>query len=705
MHKFRLFSLSLLFISSSFSMLLSQSGSSSGGEAGERIVPDKVKQKELLRVGDETFTVEDIAQAWGRTPGKNVPSFYDLPRDSALAFINLYADFRLKVHEAKDRGLNKRAEFVEEMERNRDQVALGIGPFNSVSGEGYLFQRKLVDPGMQEIWKRRNEEVKVALIFSQMDPTNPADTLRAFNRTADMLRRIANGADFLRMAVDSTDDPSLKKNQGVFGWVTGGMMPREMENAAFETASGKVFPDVIRLPAGYVLVKVLDRSQRVKVQIAHIVLDVTKRVDGTDTDAEAKAAAEEALSRIRKGETFEDVARDVSMDRTSAQHGGHLLSWYTRSLGFESRPGKLPPIFEDAVFNLEDGKVSDVLRDEIGYRIVKRVESQLPTFEEEEKAIRDIYRRYFLEGDRNAYIDNVLNKQGFRIDQPTFEAVLLSVDTTRSAAEDTWANGITPALRGRTFFYLGNSSWTVGDWIDTIGSSPRYRALPLSRISLEASIKAMLEYKALKAEATTLEKEYPDFARLIGEFYDGALIFELEQQEVYSKVSYDEEEGKKYFNQHQKEYLTSTKLGLSEIFVYTEDDAKAFYKRATSGEDFATLAKNNTERQGFRQKEGKWPIADARNSDLVRMTLEKVQTPKVGMIVEPFANQGGVSVIRIDEVELPRQKTYEEARGEVMGDYNDWREKELRRGLVASFRKKYSVKVDSKALDAALSAK
>ena len=64
-----------------------------------------------------------------------------------------------------------------------------------------------------------------------------------------------------------------------------------------------------------------------------------------------------------------------------------------------------------------------------------------------------------------------------------------------------------------------------------------------------------------------------------------------------------------------------------------------------------------------------------------------------------------MSVIRIDEVELPRQKTYEEARGEVMGDYNDWREKELRRGLVASFRKKYSVKVDSKALDAALSAK
>lgn len=704
MKHLRLFLFSILLIPVGSPLLSAQTGSS-GGEAGERVVPKEIREKVLLRVGDESFTVERLAEIWNRTPGKNIPSFYDLPRDSALDFINLYADFRLKVLEAKERGLHQREEFIRETERNRDQVALGIGPFNSVSGEGYLFQRKLVDPGVQEIWKRRNEEVNIALIFSQMDPANPADTLRAFNRTVDMLRRLRNGENFAQMAVDSTDDPSLKKNGGQFGWITGGMMPRDMEDAAFETPVGRLYPDVIRLPAGYVLLKVLDRNKRVKVQIGHIVFEVTKSMDGSDNADEAKAKAEAALARIRAGESFEEVAREVSSDRTTAQHGGHLLSWYTRSLGFESRPGKLPPTFEETVFALKDGQVSDVVRDEIGYRIVKRVESRQPTFEEEEKAIRDIYRRYFMESDRNAYIDSALDRQGFGVDPTTLEAVLMSVDTARSAADSTWASGITSSLRSRPFFRLGESSWTVGDWIDSIESSPRYRALPLNRLSVVTSLKAIVEYQGLKREAESLEREYPDFARLIGEFRDGALIFELEQQEVYSNVSYDEEKGKKFFEERRDQYMTPIRLELSEIFVYTEENAKALYNQAKGGESFADLAANHTERQGFRQKGGKWPINNAKDSELVRMVLEEQPKPTEGMILDPFANGGGWSIIKIDRIDQPRRKTYEEARGEVMGDYNDWKEKELRQTLVTSFRKKFPVRIDTKVLDAALSAR
>ena len=698
----RLILFSALLFCCGSSLLFSQSGSLPSGTTGEKVIPASLASKELLRVGDETYTVAEIAKAWGRTPGKNLPSFYSLSQDSALDFINLYADFRLKVLEAKDRGLHKRDEFVVEMDRNRDQVALGIGAFGSVSGEGYLFQRKLVDPGMDRIWSRRRDEVKVAIIFSQMDPNNPSDTLRAYKRSVDMLQKLQSGKDFHRMAVDSTDDPQLKSTGGQFGWITGGMMPRDLEDVAFETPQGTIAPEVIRLPAGYVLLKVLARDNREKVQIGHIVFDVTKGVDGSDNDAEAKVKAEAAMKRIRNGESFEDVAREVSGDRTSAQHGGHLLSWYTRSLGFESRRGKLSPTFEDAVFALKDGEVSDVFRDDIGYRIVKRVESSTPTYEEEEKAIRDIYRRFFLELDRNAFIEQTLNKHGFRIDPATFEALLMSVDTNRSAADSAWANHVTPSTRNRPFFYLLNSSWTLGHWIDSVSTNPRYRALPLSRASVLTSIKSMIEYQALKKESESLEKEYPDFARLMQEFNDGALIFELEQNEVYSKVSFEEEEGKKFFTQHQEDYQTPAKLALSEIFVYTEADATTYYNRATSGENFATLAKNHTERQGFRQKEGKWPMNDATNSDLVRLALESRPSPSAGMVLKPFQNQNGWSIVRIDEIEKPRNQTYEEARGEVMGDFNDWREKMLRQELIASFRKKYPVKIDQKTLNAAL---
>ena len=705
MHYLRFAFLSaLLFCSYSSSSLFGQSGSAPSGETGEKVLPSSITNRELLRVGDESYTVADIAEAWSRTPGKDLPSFYDLPRDSALNFINLYADFRLKVLEAESRGLDKREEFVQEMDRNRDQVALGIGPFGSVSGEGYLFQRKLVDPGVEEIWSRRNDEVRVAVIFSFMDPNDPADTLRAFNRTVDMLKRLRNGADFRQLAVDSTDHTEAKKTAGDIGWVTGGMMPRPMEDAAFETTVGEVYPDVVRIPSGYVLLKVLDRDQRRKVQIGHIIFNVSKRMDGTDNEDEARVRAEAAMARINAGESFEDVARETSDDRTSAEHGGHLLSWYTRSLGFESRPGKLPPTFESTVFSLDEGEVSDLTQDEIGFRIVKLVESKVPTFEEEEKAVRDIYRRYFMENDRNQFIDATLEKHGFGIDPATLEAVLSSVDTNRSAADSTWASNIPSGFRTRPFFSILGKSWTVQNWIDSIETSPRYRALPLSRISIVTSVKTMVEYLALKEEVKDLEQDYPDFARLMGEFHDGALIFELEQQEIYENVSFKEDEGKKFFEERRDNYMTPIRVGLSEIFVYTEKDARALYKRATAGEDFNELAKNHTERQGFRQKEGKWPLNNAKDSELVRIALENESNPRPGQILEPFPYTQGWSIIKIDEIEAPRQQSYQEARGAVMGDFNDWKERTLRQTLLTSFRKKFPVKIDTKALDAALGA-
>ena len=66
------------------------------------------------------------------------------------------------------------------------------------------------------------------------------------------------------------------------------------------------------------------------------------------------------------------------------------------------------------------------------------------------------------------------------------------------------------------------------------------------------------------------------------------------------------------------------------------------------------------------------------------------------VIITPF----GMPVV--DEVLEPRRMTYEEARGEVMGDFNDWKESSLRRDMLASFRKKFDVDIDEDALEEAL---
>ncbi|WP_028117518.1 SurA N-terminal domain-containing protein [Ferrimonas senticii] len=83
---------------------------------------------------------------------------------------------------------------------------------------------------------------------------------------------------------------------------------------------------------------------------------------------DAKARAEAALARVNGGEAFADVAKSESDDTFSAENGGEL-DWMT--------PGTMGEVFDNALFALPEGGVSEVLETDFGFQIVqaKQVEA------------------------------------------------------------------------------------------------------------------------------------------------------------------------------------------------------------------------------------------------------------------------------------------------------------------------------------------
>jgi foldase protein PrsA len=71
------------------------------------------------------------------------------------------------------------------------------------------------------------------------------------------------------------------------------------------------------------------------------------------------------LERLNKGETFANLARELSIDRGSAKRGGDL--------GYFGRGMMVRP-FEDAAFKLEKGQTSEPIKTEFGYHIIKRLD-------------------------------------------------------------------------------------------------------------------------------------------------------------------------------------------------------------------------------------------------------------------------------------------------------------------------------------------
>jgi hypothetical protein len=125
----------------------------------------------------------------------------------------------------------------------------------------------------------------------------------------------------------------------------------------------------------------------------------------------------------------------------------------------------------------------------------------------------------------------------------------------------------------------------------------------------------------------------------------------------------------------------------------------------TGTDPIDSLAAQSTQRQGYREKAGRWGMSNARNSDIVKQVLQRRPNAKAGDIIEPFAYQGGWSIIRVDEAEPVRPMTYDEARSEVQGDYMEERQADLTKEWLNTLRTKYRVKINERALESMLATK
>ncbi len=126
-----------------------------------------------------------------------------------------------------------------------------------------------------------------------------------------------------------------------------------------------------------------------------------------DDPEEKKQAAEAAIksveNRLKKGEVFEDLARDAS-ECASSERGGDL--------GFIAR-GSMDPEFEKAAFAMKPNKVSSIVRSSMGYHIIKvtdRAPAKVLPFEEVKKSIAQLLREQKIDKGLQDYLAELLKQ-------------------------------------------------------------------------------------------------------------------------------------------------------------------------------------------------------------------------------------------------------------------------------------------------------
>ncbi|KFZ38069.1 peptidylprolyl isomerase [Shewanella mangrovi] len=106
---------------------------------------------------------------------------------------------------------------------------------------------------------------------------------------------------------------------------------------------------------------IADYQTNEKREAAHILIDATA------DDAAAKAKAEDILKQLNAGADFAELAKKDSQDTLSGAKGGEL-GWF--------EAGVMDPAFDKALFALNKGEISDVVKTPYGYHIIKLLDVQ-----------------------------------------------------------------------------------------------------------------------------------------------------------------------------------------------------------------------------------------------------------------------------------------------------------------------------------------
>src|SRR5437899_3245571 len=134
-----------------------------------------------------------------------------------------------------------------------------------------------------------------------------------------------------------------------------------------------------------------------RVRASHILLRVPEG-GGLDVKQAQKAKAEAALARVRKGEDFAAVAREVSQDPGSAPRGGDL--------GVFGK-GQMVPAFEQAAFALSPGQVSGLVESPFGFHIIK-VQERLPPGKVDFDTVKDQIKEHVAQSRREKAVDDLV---------------------------------------------------------------------------------------------------------------------------------------------------------------------------------------------------------------------------------------------------------------------------------------------------------
>ena len=590
----------------------------------------------------------------------------DFSEKSLREYLQLYIDFKLQVQKAKDLGLQDSSQVKAEQAMYRRQLA-----------NSYLTEREISEKLVKEAYERSKEDRELLHLLISVDKNASPAEVQAAEAKIQALAKTCTPNNFAEMVAQHSQDNYSKSKGGSLGFFTALQLPYDLETALYSQASGQVVGPV-RSPYGFHLVKIGQiRPARGQMQVAQLFLR---------DSPEAKNRMDSIYQALQKGASFRDLVLQLSQDNQSKGQEG-LLGWIGINQYSED--------FEDQIFALsKDGSYSKPFQSKAGWHILLRLKAlKNPSFNDIKGELKDrISKDARYQVVLKALVERIKKEGDFKLDPAVKADFLAKIQDDKTFTTYAWKPSAEMLNDERVIFRLGKdfkASFKELAQFASQAAQERFGNQPASpALAFEAIFEKFEANRCLAFEEEQLEKKYPEFRNLLREYEEGILLFEVKRRLIWEQAPRDTTGLKNFYEANRSKYQWQPRAEVSFYTVRSTDAklVKSIAKVAKSKNPEVVKEQFNKDNILVQVSQGVYE--KGRNAEVDRMNWKKGS-------LSPVQVNAGVSLFsKIENVIGKGQKTYEDARGYVITDYQG----ELEKQLLKELRAKYSVEIDEAVL-------
>ena len=630
----------------------------------------------LLSIGGEDITSTEFLAVYQ----KNNVNGEVLDKKSLQEYLDLFINFKLKVREAVELGLDTVPSFINELKGYRDQLA-----------KPYFIDEEVNADLLQEAYDRKNQDIRVSHILIRVDKyATPAEVSEAKEKISAIRDRIIKGEDFNDIAEEVSQDPSArdmpargfqparKGNKGDIGYFSVFDMVYPFEEAAYNLPVGEV-SEPVKTDFGFHLIKVAKKRPAMgKVQVAHLFMIMPK--DATADDSLAVQNKTDSLyNALEDGADWAELVLEFSEDKGSNMNGG-VLPWFGSN--------RMVPEFIDAVTNISDtGQIAEPVLTSYGWHIIKLVDRKpIGSFEDEKADLKQsLAKDTRSKQSKESIIRRIKDEDNYKEYPQAIEDFYSVIDSTIYKRK--W-DVETAAGLNESIFELGGEKYSQQDFALYISGHQSISSKESTNVFVDKSFSAFVNEKAIEYEDGRLEQKYPEFKTLVNEYRDGILLFELTDQKVWSKAIKDTSGLKEFHKKHKKDYMWGDRVDAMVVTASSKGAAENALKLAReglNGDKIREVFANDTT-STITVVSKKFPKDD--NSIIDEVNWKKGTSKQV----KDENGDWGFAVIH--KLVKPEPKSLNEARGLITADYQNFLEKMW----IEELKQKYTVTVDEDVL-------